>query len=194
MRLIASPAERRMVEKLRYQVYVEEMHKPYPDANHFEQRLGDSIDDESCLFGAFHGPSLVGTMRLTVITSEHQHASFPGLRLDLWQGLASRNRLAVCSRLVVDRAHRAGGRISLALIRASTHHGRARGIEVVLCSTIPSLVTFFSTLGFHQSGPAFSDSGSGRTQVPLALTARDVILLRAMGSPFMTAHASALQD
>jgi predicted GNAT family N-acyltransferase len=189
VRPIAGDAERRAVEELRYRVYVQEMGKPYPEADHVAQRLSDPLDDGSLILGAFDGGTLVGTVRST--TGEHPRLSEcygAGLQLDEWSDVPPRS-LLICSRLVVEPRMRRTQRASLALMCATYYFGRENGITVCLCSTIEPLVTYFERFGFRRYGVPFLDAGADRLQLPLGLLVEDADYIAAIKSPFATEAA-----
>ena len=49
IRVAKSDAERRGIYEFRYQVYIEEMGKPYSHADHEYNQLSDRLDDQATL-------------------------------------------------------------------------------------------------------------------------------------------------
>lgn len=191
VRPIRGPEEFQQIAALRYRVYVEEMGKPYAEADHGARLLADPVDDCSLVLGAFVGTQIVGTVRSTPAVSYQQHATdFDHLGAPSWLDMVSEQELLVCSRLVIDRQTAGSGKLCLALMCAMYYHGRERGIRVCLCSTTPSLVRFFSRFGFRSFGAPFEDLHSGRTQQPLALLLEDMDHLRHVASPFLSDAAT----
>ena len=108
-----------------------------------------------------------------------------GLDIPAWLQIVPQGQLVVCSRLMVDRAVRSGGKFSLALMRAIYDHGRQQGVRVCLCCTRAPLIGFFERFGFRRYGHPFFDDTSGQLQFPLALFLEDVAHLSAVASPFL---------
>ncbi len=185
VRPISGIEERRQVEALRYRVYVGEMAKPYPHADHEERRLADPLDDVSLILGAFDARTVVGTVRCTWATAPRFSESYgSSLHLDLWADVP-RESLAVCSRLVVEPEYRGKHRTSVSLMCAIYFFGREQGISVCLCSTTPSLLRLFERFGFRQYAAPFLDNDAARVQVPLVLLLEDLRHLNAVSSPFL---------
>lgn len=64
IRIVHSEAEREMVFQFRYAIYVEEMHRAEPHADHRNRRIEEPLDQDGALFGAFRGEKIVGTLRM----------------------------------------------------------------------------------------------------------------------------------
>jgi predicted N-acetyltransferase YhbS len=182
VREVVSPEDRAAVERLRYQVYVREMGKPYPGANHVDRRLADDLDNRSVILAARADGRIVGSLRCTRVSPDDPYG--PGLRLDLWPDAPSANAL-VCSRFVVERRWRHTRRIGLALMGAIYHWARDHDVQLCFCSTGLSLVPFFERFGFRPYGPPFVDADTGRPQRPLCLVLEDVEHLVRVRSPFL---------
>jgi predicted GNAT family N-acyltransferase len=171
--------------RLRYEVYVEEMKKPYAQADHEARVLREPADDHSVVLAAFSGDRLVGTGRCAL-------ASWPGvpgsvatdLGVDAWARLVGRNRIFVTSRLMVALAFRGGSRVPSALVEAMYIVAREVGAAVGLCATRGSLIRFFERYGFRRYGDPFFDRQSGLQQASMALMCEDVEHLERIRSPF----------
>ena len=184
IRPIRTAEELDAVERLRYRVYVEEMHKPYPQADHVGGRLTDPLDAESVVFAAFDNGRVMATLRCSWATSAALYDAYGRtLRVDLWADVP-RHELAVCSRLVVAPGARKS-RLAVSLMCAIYTMARARGTAVCLCSTTPPLRRFFERFGFRSYAEPFFDEDSDRLQWPLALLLEDAAHLRAVSSPFL---------
>lgn len=184
VRPIRDEHEREAVERLRYRVYVNEMGKPYPNADHRRGRLADPLDDVSLILGAFDGDTLVGTVRSTPCSEALlRSACCATLQFHCWADVDP-SALVTCSRLVVEPMMRRTRRASLALMCGMYFFGREEHRSICLCSTATPLVGFFQRFGFRRYGQPFADSDSGRDQVCLALLLEDVAHLQAVESPF----------
>lgn len=185
VRPIRGASEREAVERLRYRVYVNEMDKPYPHADHVRQRLSDPLDDVSLILGAFDGDGLFGTVRSTSAKERIlQELYGTPLQLNDWVDVEP-SSLLVCSRLTVEPRMRRTLRASLALMCGMYFFGREQDISVCLCSTAAPLVGFFKHFGFRPYGLPFTDPDSGREQTCLSLLLEDVEHLQGTNSPFL---------
>jgi predicted GNAT family N-acyltransferase len=186
VRPISGRHELDLIANLRYRVYVQEMGKPYPGADHQNQRILDPLDRVSQILGAFDAEGLLGTVRCTPATHPAVHEVYgQTLSLHKWADVEPRS-LAVCSRFVVDRRARGRRFAGLALMCAMYYYGREHGVSVCLCSTVLPLSHFFQRFGFRPYDAPFLESDSARPQARLALLLEDVAHLRAVGSPFLT--------
>ena len=96
VRPIRTDNERAAVERLRYRVSVNEMGKPYPNADHRRQRLSDPLDEVSLILGAFDGDTLIGTVRSTSATERLLHATCgTPLQLNAWQDIDASSLLGL---------------------------------------------------------------------------------------------------
>ncbi len=184
IRPIRTAEELAAVECLRYRVYVEEMQKPYPQADHACGRLTDPLDADSVVLAAFANGRVMATLRCSWATSAALDDAYGRtLRMDLWDDVP-RHALAVCSRLVVAPGARKS-RIAVSLMCAIYTMARERETAVCLCSTTAPLRQFFERFGFRPYAAPFFDEDSGRLQWPLALLLEDAAHLRAVSSPFL---------
>jgi predicted GNAT family N-acyltransferase len=192
--VISSEQERLEIFRLRYDVYVREMGKPYRRAAVADGILMDALDAPATLVALF-GPNrtIVGTVRCNYAADV--------LMLD--PPLASRLKVAairedvrsfttVCSRLVLAAEFRKRGTLG-PLVESIYRWGQEHGIQLNLIHTIPPLLPLFFHLGFREYGQAFRDDDAGSIQQPLYLLLNDVEHLRSVESPFLT-HALTSSD
>ena len=185
VRPIKSDEELDLIARLRYRVYVDEMGKPYPHADHRRERLTDPLDSVSDILGAFDDEGLFGTVRCTSATQPALHDIYGDpLALNLWADVTP-SALVVCSRFVVDHGHAEDGSPGSRSCARCTL-GREKGIRVCLCSTALPLVGFFQRFGFRSYGPPFVDGDSARAQQRLALLLEDTAHLQKVPSPFLS--------
>ena len=62
--LCGTPAEHAAVRRLRYEIYVEEMGRPQPHADHERREIGEELDQHSWILGIRADGALAGTLRL----------------------------------------------------------------------------------------------------------------------------------
>ena len=60
-----SDEQRERIFRFRYSIYVEEMGKPMPGANHEHRTLRDDLDERSTHLFAKRGDELIGAIRIT---------------------------------------------------------------------------------------------------------------------------------
>lgn len=191
VRPIYGKHERRLVERLRYAVYVEEMGKPYPSADHRGRRLTDALDDVSLILGAYDSDgTLIGTMRGTPGAAPSLDAlEGENLGIEAWADVP-RSCLMFCSRLIVDPRARGRARAAVSLNCGMYFYCREQKIRVALCSTAARLVGYFERYGFRPYGESFRDMDSGQELTRLALVLEDVEHLKAVSSPFVMEAAA----
>ena len=99
-------AERNAIFEFRYQVYIEEMGKPYSHADHSHKRLSDPLDEKATLLYAARRGEIVGTLRINwgedLAALTHFTKAF---NLAAFQCFPT-SSLSFCSRLMVHRDHR----------------------------------------------------------------------------------------
>jgi hypothetical protein len=106
VRVAKTDAERRAIYEFRYQVYIEEMGKPYSHANHVQKQVSDQLDDHATLLYSERAGRIVGTVRINWGEDPAAfHAFFKSCGLANFQCFPNRS-LSFCSRLMVDRDHR----------------------------------------------------------------------------------------
>jgi predicted GNAT family N-acyltransferase len=178
--------ERQEIYRLRYEVYIDEMRKPYPDADHEARMLRDALDDTAVLLVCRGAGRVVGTVRSLMLRDAMASPELVArLALDRFAGPVRRH-VNLCSRLVIAQGHR-GGRALLAVLLGIYQWGLANDVHVSLCDTRASHVDLFHRLGYRDDGPPFVDEAAGAIQYPLSLQLRDLAYLRAVKSPFARA-------
>jgi predicted GNAT family N-acyltransferase len=183
--LANSEADRQEIFQLRYRVYVDEMEKPYPNADVTAASLSDQLDIDGLLFilRDDHG-TVAGTVRGNAALDVISHDPALATRLHLDQlGRQHLLRATICSRLVMTRRERRRGAV-VPLLQAIYQWGVVHGVQLNLIHTANRLVPFFRHLGFCAFGEAFYDSDAGCEQQPMRLFLDDREHLRRVGSPF----------
>jgi predicted GNAT family N-acyltransferase len=182
---VTTDAQRDEVFRLRYQVYVTEMCKPYRHADREAQSLRDELDETAVILAAMDGAgSVVGTVRVNRAEDLlHITALATHLGLDRVPNVFL-PRVTLCSRLVVSASVRGRGAV-VPLVRAIYRWGLDNGVEINVMHTALELVPLFARLGFRRFGRTFIDEEAGREQQPLYLAIRDFIGLQCAGSPFL---------
>jgi len=138
---------------LRYQVYIEELKKPIPWADHERKHLRDSDDVYATHFVVSRfGGKAVGCARL------HMGASIPTYFVDAMQiGHVVGRDTESCgyvSKLMVDRSLRGKG-ASLLMMMKMIEYGAARGGEYAVFHCNPKLCRLYERYGFRRFGQPF---------------------------------------
>lgn len=155
----------REAQRIRYQVYVEEMGRTSPYADSVKKTISDDLDSFGHVLLAFEGETPVGTMRLNAakdgplgayeqiygMTNSPHHPEATG----------------ICTKFIVKKSHRYG-QASFKLMATSVSFGSYFKIKSSYIDCIPSLLPFYMSLGFRQSAPAFLHRENGRS-IPMSL-------------------------
>lgn len=180
IRVSTSEAERFRVYSFRYHIYIEEMVKPYRNADHQQKLLTDPLDEGSTLLYAEEEGEVIGTLRInwgdSALAFDNENfalSRFPDFR---------RSTFSFCTRLMVSPKFR---RTMLTTELAETAYrcARERGVALNFISCIRPLIPFFERLGYRRYKNEFIDPNVG-PQVPLVLFLKDVGHLRCVKSPF----------
>lgn len=175
--IATTESEMAEIERFRYSIYIEEMHKPLPWANHVEKRLSDPDDAESVNLYIRESGEIaacvrlhIGNVPLTVLE-----------RLGVVDIVASLPQPVVyLSKLMVGRSLR-GAQHSKTLMRHGFQLGVEHGFHVALCNSRPELVPYYRKIGLYRFGEPFIDECVGR-QVPMVMLGHDAEHFERMGS------------
>jgi len=185
VRLATTDELRAAVHRLRYDVFVEEMHMFRSTADHRRRLLVDSCDDTSRLLLAAVDGEPVGTLRLTLgkdgrLPDEYEDT----YGISRWcPHTVPFEQVMVCTRFAVQPQLRSAY-IPFELIRAAVRCAVEEGVELVFADCQPHLLNLYTRLGFRSYRPTYADREYG-VMVPLVLVGRDVSHLRAVGSPLL---------
>lgn len=176
----------RDIEMLRYRIYVEELRKPLPHADHTAKRLPDP-DDAGCHhFLAWASkrdrpPELVGCGRVHCGSMIPQGA---GKNLSVEAFKSAGFEPAYMSKVMVARSHR-NGATALGLIVAGVEIAWSPrfGCSVGMFHCSPRLLRYYRSLGMIEYGPLFLDPHVGPQQPMLLLL--DADQHKAIGSPLL---------
>lgn len=186
-----SSEERDAILRLRYRIYVEELNKIVPEADHERRWVHDPEDDlpRSALFYTGRPERPTGTLRLTVwapgtapeaLRERYALAQFPGI---------DRYPIAEASRLLVEPQVR-GMLVVPALVKAAYDHVVLdEGVQFCFSYCAPGLVNSYKRLGYR---PYHTDSitTSDGLRVPIVMLTSDVGFFKQVHSP-LAAFASA---
>ena len=183
--LAVSEAERQEVYRFRYAVYVEEMGKSPPDANHERRVLMDRFDATASLYLLRDGEgALVGTLRINHLAAlESAQEALRPIPLEPLLEQASLKNLSYTSRLMLRADWRGGSSLALLCNRIFADSFE-EGIRFDLCHAHPGLIELYEQLGYRRFCAGITLPGVGY-QVPMLLALRDRAHLRRCRSPLM---------
>jgi len=169
------------VARLRYRVYVEEMGRAEPHADHATRTVLDPEDERSILLAAFDANGeAIGTVRVQAFsdlaTHDVEFHSFASMPDDL------RRRSSLTAKLITDANHRRGAlttRLMLGIFRWDYEHDRR--VNLINCN--PPLDRFFARFGFVAMGEPGDHPVYGMVRVMMLPTA-DLAFFESIGSPF----------
>lgn len=169
------------VARLRYRVYVVEMGRAEPHADHATRTVLDPEDERSILLAAFDADGqAIGTVRVQAFddlaSDDLEFHGFPTMP----DGL--RRRSSLTAKLITDPRHRRGAlttRLMLGIFRADYEHDRR--VNLINCN--PPLDRFFARFGFVPMGEPRDHPVYGIVRVMMLPTA-DLAFFEAIGSPF----------
>lgn len=174
--------ELRDIQRFRYRIYVEEMGKPMPEADHDTKRIVDVADDRGFVFGAFEDQELIGTLRLSVglgaVAGDPHLAIYD---IEAFSGVDPR-QIAFASRFMLHRDYRgslAAHRLALAALETAI----ANGARLCLCYCAPYLVSYYEQMGFRRYTNNFQDDLGYR--IPMVMVGFDREYLQATKSPLL---------
>lgn len=176
-----SDEQRERIYRFRYSIYVEEMGKPMPGADHERRTLRDELDERSTHLMALRGDELIGTIRITWGADGLPERFVNWYGLDRFGGFP-KGEISFTGRLMVSEGLRSSA-VSLALAREAYRLGRERGVGFDFIHTTPALIPFFERLGHRRYASEFLDPDLG-PRTPMVLVLGDVGHLDSCRSPF----------
>lgn len=171
-----------MAFRLRYDVYVREMGRSEPEADHSRGELSDRLDASAVIFGAFccgGAGELVGTIRFNgAIDLSDDERSF--WRMECAEPFLP-NQVALTTKLVVRPEYRYGG-TPIRLAAEAFHAGYIRGYRICFIDCNAPRKALFQSLGFEAVGDPQIHGQYGLVQV-MALNMADWHRLEQIRSP-----------
>lgn len=156
------------IARFRYEIYVEELAKPLPQADHVTRRLLDAHDGGALHFYVAGVNGVEGCGRLHV-----GNVPFDVVECLALSDLLATYRAPICylSKLMVVKGKRGAG-TCLAILGAMYRHAMENGayLSVSTCNT--RLLSLYERLGLRVFGERFVDPYVG-VQVPLVMLVED---------------------
>ena len=165
---------------LRYQQYIKEQGKPYPDANHDEKTLYDDLDPLSVhvVVNNLAG-NLLSSLRFTpcILHTPEAHRDF-----------VERQKIPIEQIVFLSRLVRSpsleGAKTIKPIFKYSYEYCIENRTHIGLISTSPQLRPLFLRYGWRDCGSLYQDRYAG-PQHPLYLDALDLKYLKKVHSPYL---------
>lgn len=182
-RIAQSLADREAAYRLRYEVYVAEQGKPYPQADHVNRLLADALDDEAQIIVAESDGDTVGTLRNNWLSSPATYAEYADLLGVNHFGSIPLERIAISSRLVFHPSYRFGaGRARL--FDFNYECGAEKDTKLCFMLCVPQLAPLFKRIGYREYAAPVGDPVVGCLH-RLCLEFDDLAYLVRIRSPFV---------
>lgn len=181
IRTASTRAERSLIYRFRYQVYVEEMGKTIRGADPARRVITDPVDDFSTLLYATGGREVQATLRLAWLDQgpiPDRYRQY--YALDRFDARPARE-LVLASRLMLSPEQR-GSALLGRLLGEGYNVAREHGAQFVFCDCAPALVQLYEHLGFRRYKDNVYDPDTG-LKIALVLVTEDVDHLRRCASP-----------
>lgn len=194
LHIAQTQAEREAIYRLRYEVYVEEMHVFNDIADHERRMLYGDNDNNAWLMYAKIGDELIGSLRLNLGKSGRFSDELEETYdLQRFRKVIDDDQLLVLTRFMVRKAYR-GSQLSYRMIEEVAEICKREAIEVAVCDCQPHLVRYYQRMGFRSYAcPVYNDAAFG-IMIPLAFVIRDLAYLDDIRSPLRSALEQPVPD
>ena len=152
-------------QRIRYQIYCEELGRTSPYADPVRGTIADDLDLTGHVLLALENGAPVATMRLNMSRDGEL-----GILEDLYGMTQCANHpeaTAICTKFIVKRQHRLG-QIAFKLMATAVEMAQRYNIKDCFMDCVPQLKPFFVSIGFEDAGPPFLHYENGRSH-PLRL-------------------------
>lgn len=152
-------------QRLRYEVYCEELHRRSPFADHEKRVIADDLDKAGHTFVAVKNGETIGTGRVNIV-SEGQ----VGILEELYGMGKSKYHpcgTAVLTKFIVNKSHR-GGPTIIKLIAAIGRFCVRNSVKEAFIDSVPALLPYYKATGFTQGSEPFLHHENGLSH-PLVL-------------------------
>jgi predicted GNAT family N-acyltransferase len=190
-RVAVSTEDRLAAFGLRYEVYIAEQGKPYPEADHDDRLLSDELDADGDIIVVEVDKAIIGTVRANCFSSPLTRARYAHVfELSRFAGL-DMGEVVVCSRLAASTEHRHAIARGL-LFEGIYEHRLIRNTKLCFATCAPTLSRMFRMYGFREYASPIRDPVVGTLHRTL-LVLDDTEHLTKIGSPFASiAHRHAV--
>jgi CRP-like cAMP-binding protein len=145
-------------QRLRYEVYCQELGRRSPYADHDRRIITDHLDAAGHTFVAIEAGETIGTLRAN-LSSEGSIGTLE----ELYGMKTSRHHpkaTGICTKFVVKKSKR-GSATSMKLIAAVVRYGMRNRIEECYIDCIPALLPYYKAIGFRITGEKFFHRENG---------------------------------
>ncbi|WP_164928684.1 cyclic nucleotide-binding domain-containing protein [Gloeobacter violaceus] len=184
VKIATTAAEREAIFRFRYHVYVEEMNKRLPHADHRRQWLRDQHDESAVLFYIGEQGEVAATLRRNIVDTDNCPPAWrEAFALDRFAKIA-RDSLSVSSRFVIAHRFR-NSSMAVRLAVAAYRHGREEGLRFDFLLSRFHLIEMYEHLGYRRYLNNYRDVNEAvGLMAPMVCVGEDVEYLRSVGSPF----------
>jgi CRP-like cAMP-binding protein len=147
-------------QRLRYQVYVTELGRIVPHADHAQGLIEDELDRCGECFIAVENGQVIGTLRLN-LASRGPIGSLEEL-YGMTHSPHHPTSTAISTKFMVWKARR-GTSASIELLAAAQRYLIRNGVKEAYFDSIPSLVPWYQAFGSRVVGPTFQHPENGRS-------------------------------
>lgn len=173
--------ERQRIFRFRYAIYVEEMGKPMPGANHEQRILQDDLDARSTQLYVERDGDIAGAVRIIWGRDGLPPAYSNWYGLERFRAFPS-SEISFTGRMMVAEKYRSSP-LAVSLGREAYRRGHENGVGFDFIHTTPPLVPFFERLGHRRYNGDFLDPDLG-PRTPMVLVLEDLAHLERCQSPF----------
>jgi predicted GNAT family N-acyltransferase len=153
-------------QRLRYEVYCQELGRQSPFADYGRKVIADDLDDVGYVFVAMEAGEVIGTLRV----------NFPadgslGLLEDVYgmkQSPHHPDRTSVCTKFIVKKSKRKSAAACM-LICAIARHCTQNGKKELYIDCIPALLPYYKAIGFKIASESFYHRENGPSY-PMVIT------------------------
>lgn len=163
--LCRTPEQLLEAQRIRYEVYCEELGRTSPFADPEKRVIADDLDETGHVLLALENEAPIATLRMNMA----RHGPL-GLLTELYGMAQSPHHpedTAIVTKFIVRKDHRVG-QSSFRLMTTALEMAQRYGIRQCFMDCVLELQPFFTSLGFTQSGPPFLHRENGRSY-PLVL-------------------------
>jgi hypothetical protein len=170
----------RLAQRLRYDVYCEELKRSSPYADHNQRVIADDLDRFGCTFLAVEHGQPIGSIRIN-FSSEGSLGSY-----ERWYGLERSeffpHGTGIATKLVVKKSKR-GSSTAIKLMSSAARYFTERGGMEAYMDCVSSLIPYYLAIGWMEYGHEFDHPENGPSQ-PMRLDRRGLDRL-AKGPSFL---------
>ena len=184
--LATTPEEYVAIYRLRYEIYIKEMHIFGNIADHDREQLIDAHDEGArLLYAKSADGEIAGTMRVNLGAEQDFSDEFlETYGIEQFLPYLDSSKMAILTRFMVRKAYR-NTRLPLQLISKVAGMLIRERIELAFCDCQPHLINLYRRLGFRSyKVPVFNDPEFG-IMVPLLFLMSDLAYLKALQSPML---------